>query len=85
MERDRIMKETKRKIWNGFFIFICVIIIVIFIGLAILKNTYMEWDYNNLELAILGVEIHSFVWLFVRIAPIVFICSIGGIYLTRKK
>ncbi len=78
-------KETKRKIWNGFFIFICVIIIVIFIGLAILKNTYMEWDYNNLELAILGVEIHSFVWLFVRIAPIVFICSIGGIYLTRKK
>ena len=78
-------KETKRKIWNFLFISICVILIVIFIGLSILENTYMEWDYNDQELAILGVGVHSFVWLFVRIAPIVFICSIIGICLTRKK
>ena len=78
-------KETKRKIWNFLFISICVILIVIFIGLSILGNTYMEWDYNDPELAILGVGVHSFVWLFVRIAPIVFICSIIGICLTRKK
>ena len=78
-------KETKRKIWNFLFISICVILIVIFIGLSILGNTYMEWDYNDPELAILGVGIHSIVWFFVRIAPIIFICSIIGICLTRKK
>lgn len=78
-------KEIKRKIWNWLFISLCVIIIIILIGLEILKNTYMEWDYNNPELAILGVGVHSFVWLFVRVAPIVFICSVIGIWLTRKK
>ena len=78
-------KETKRKIWNFLFISICVILIVIFIGLSILGNTYMEWDYNDPELAILGVGVHSFVWLFVRIAPIVFICSTIGIFFTKKK
>ena len=45
----------------------------------------MEWDYNDPELAILGVGVHSFVWIFIRIAPIAFIVSIIGICLTRKK
>lgn len=78
-------QETKRKIWHLVFIAICVIIIVIFIFVATLGNTYMEWDYNDPELAVLGVGVHSFVWLFVRIAPIVFIGSIIGICLTKKK
>ena len=78
-------QETKRKIWQLVFIAICVIIIVIFIFLVTLGNTYMEWDYNDPELAVLGVGVHSFVWLFVRIAPIVFIGSVIGICLTRKK
>ncbi len=78
-------KETKRKIWNFLFLSICVILIAIFIGLILLGNTYMEWDYKDPELAILGVGVHSFVWLFIRIAPIIFICSMIGSYLTRKK
>lgn len=78
-------KESKRKIWHWLFISICIILILIFISLVTLGNTYMEWDYNDPELAVLGVEIHGFVWLFVRIAPIIFIGSIVGICLTRKK
>ena len=78
-------KETKRKIWHWLFISICIILIFIFISLATLGNTYMEWDYNDPELAVLGVRVHSFVWLFVRIAPLVFIGSVVGICLTRKK
>lgn len=78
-------KETKRKIWHWLFIFVCIILILIFISLATLGNTYMEWDYSDPELAVLGVGVHSFVWLFVRIAPIIFIGSIVGICLTRKK
>lgn len=78
-------KETKRKILHWLFIFICIIIILIFISLAKIGNTYMEWNYNDPELAVLGVGVHSFVWLFVRITPIIFIVSIVGICLTRKK
>ena len=78
-------KETKRKIWHWLFISICIILIFIFISLATLGNTYMEWDYNDPELAVLGVGVHSFVCLFVRIAPLVFIGSVVGICLTRKK
>ena len=78
-------KETKRKICHFLFISMCLILIIISIGLIIFGNTYMKWDYNDPELAILGVGIHSFVWLFIRLAPILFLCSIIGIYLTRKK
>lgn len=78
-------KETKRKIWHWLFISICIVLILIFISLAALGNTYMEWDYNDPELAVLGVGVHSFVWILVRTAPIIFIGSIVGICLTRKK
>lgn len=78
-------KETKRKIWHWIFISICIILILIFIGLVALGNSYMEWDYNDPELAVLGVGVHSFIWLFVRIVPIIFIGSIVGICLIRKK
>lgn len=80
------IKESKRKFWHCFFISICLIIIIAFIGIAtIIGNTYMEWDYNDPELAILGVGVHAFVWIFSRISPIVFIISIVGAFLTRKK
>ena len=78
-------KESKRKFWHWLCILVCVMIMLIFISLVTLGNTYMEWDYNDPELAVLGVGIHSFVWLFVRIAPVIFIGSIVGICLTRKK
>ena len=45
----------------------------------------LNWDYSNPENAVLGVAFHSFEWLFVRIAPIILIVLIIGIFLTRKK
>ena len=78
-------KETKRKIWHWLFISICIILILIFISLATLGNAYMELDYNDPELAVLGVGVHTFVWIFVRIIPIALIGSIIGICITRKK
>ena len=78
-------KETKRKIWHWLCISICIVLILIFISIATLGNSYMEWNYNDPELAVLGVGVHSLVWLFVRIAPILFIGSIVGVCLTRKK
>ena len=78
-------RESKRKLWHVCSITICVIIILISIGIATLGDAYMEWDYNDPELAVTGVIIHAFIWFFVRIAPLVFIGSIIGVFLTRKK
>ena len=78
-------RENKRKFWHWFFIILCLVLVLIFISLATLGNVYMEWDYNDPELAILGVNVHAFVWLFTRIAPLILIGSIVGICLTRKN
>ena len=78
-------KESKRKFWHWFFIVLCIILVLIFICLIILGNTYMDWDYNKSESAILGVSIHAFVWFFMRISPLIFIGSIIGACLTRKR
>ena len=42
-------KETKRKIWHLLFISICIILILVFVSLATLGNSYMEWNYNDPE------------------------------------
>ena len=78
-------KENKRKFWHWFFIILCVIIVLIFVGILLIGNTYLDWNYNDPELSTLGVIVHGFVWIFVRISPIIFIGSIVGICLTRKK
>lgn len=78
-------KIARRKIIHWILISLCIIIIVIFLFLILLNSPYFNFDYNNPENAVLGVLFHSFEWLFVRIAPIIFIASIIGIVLTRKK
>ena len=58
---------------------------IVFAALIILKSPYLGWDYSDPETAVLGVAFHSFEWLFVRVAPIIFIIAIIGIFLTGKK
>lgn len=78
-------KNERRKAIHCLFIFLCVIIIITFISLFLLNSPYLNWDYTKIEYAVLGVTSHSFEWLFIRIAPIIFIGLIIGIFLTRKK
>ena len=78
-------KTTRRKIIHWSLISLCAIIIVIFAVLLTLESPYLGWNYRDPETAVLGVALHSFEWLFVRVAPIVFIGAISGIFLTRKK
>ena len=66
-------------------IILSIILVLTFVGIVTLGNSYMEWNYNEPELAILGVSIHSFIWIFIRIVPFIFIGSIVGVYLTRRK
>ena len=78
-------KNERRKIVHWLLISLCTIIMIIFILLFLLNSPYLNWDYSDPEKAVLGVAFHSFEWLFIRIAPIIFIGLIIGIFLTRKK
>lgn len=78
-------ENTRRKIIRWLFISICAVTVMISAALIILKSPYLEWNYSDPETAVLGVVFHSFEWLFVRAAPIIFIIVIIGIFLTRKK
>lgn len=78
-------KNAKRKMIHWTLISLCAIIIIIFISLFLLNSSYLNWNYNDPEKAVLGVSVHSFEWIFVRIAPMILIISIISILLTQKK
>lgn len=78
-------KITRRKTFHWLFILLCAIIVIIFAILIALNGPYLGWDFSDPETAIAGVAFHAFEWLFVRFAPIIFIGTIVGIILTRKK
>ena len=76
---------TRRKMFHWLFILLCAVIVTIFAVLWVLNSPYLDWNYFNPETAVLGVAFHAFEWLFVRLAPIILIVAIAGIFLTRKK
>ena len=78
-------KTTRRKILHWLLILLCTVIVTISVVLIVLNSPYLGWDYNDPETAVLGVAFHSFEWLFVRLAPIIIIGAMVGIFLPRKK
>ena len=78
-------KNTRRKIIRWLLISLCAVIVVGFAALAILNSPYLGWDYSDPETAVLGTAFHSLEWLFIRVAPIIFLIAAVGIFLTRKK
>ena len=78
-------KTTRRKILHWLLILLCAVIVTISVALMVLNSPYLGWDYSNPETAVVGVAFHAFEWLFVRLAPIILIGTIVGIFLTRKK
>ena len=78
-------KAARRKMLRWLFISLCAVIVIIFVALTVLKSSYLVWDYSDPETAVVGVAFHAFEWLFVRLAPIIFIGAVVGIFLTRKK
>ena len=76
---------ARRKMLQWLFIFIACGIVIIFAALLVLNSPYLGWDYSDPELAVAGVIYHAAEWMFVRLAPIILIGVIAGIFLTRKK
>jgi putative transcriptional regulator len=78
-------KTARRKILYWLFISLCAVIVTISVVLIVLNSLYLGWNFNDPETAVVGVAFHAFEWLFVRVAPIILIGAIVGIFLTRKK
>lgn len=79
----RSMARVKTVHW--LLISLCALITVIFIALIAINGSYLNWNYNNPELAVAGTIMHGFEFVFVRLAPIVFLASVIGIVITYRK
>ncbi len=78
-------KTARRKTLHWLLIALCAVIVTVFAVLVILNSPYLDWNYNDPETAVFGAAFHTFEYLFVRLAPIIFMGAIVGIFLTRKQ
>lgn len=78
-------KTTRRKLVHWILIGLCILIVAMFVLLFFLKSPYLGWDYSDPETAVLGVAFHGLEWLFVRVAPLVLLGAIVGIFWMRNK
>ena len=74
----------KIKLARWILISLCLLITVIFIILVLINSSYLNWDYNVPELAVAGTILHGFEFVFVRLAPIIFLGAVVGIIITCK-
>ena len=78
-------KAERQKLLHWLLISLCAVLVTIFAALIVLNSPYLGWDYSDPETAVVGVAFHALEWLFVRVAPIILIGAMAGIFLTRKK
>ena len=84
------LQLAKRKLskWRALYwimLLSAVIIVALFALLAVFQSPYLNWDFNDPETAVAGTLFHAFEYLFVRAAPIAFVCAIVGCVVARKK
>ena len=78
-------KAVQRKVLHGLFIIMCASVVIVFAALTALESPYLGWNFSDPETAVMGTAMHVFEWLFVRLAPIILIGAVVGIFLTRSK
>lgn len=64
---------------------LCAVIVVVSAALVVVNSPYLGWDFRDPEIAVVGTVFHAFEWLFVRLAPIVLLAALVGIFMTREK
>lgn len=77
-------KAMQKAILHWLFIALCAGIIIVAAVLVTVNSPYLSWDLSDPELAVAGTVFHAFEWLFVRLAPMVLVAAIIGIFMTRK-
>ena len=79
------IKCSRRKVIHWLFIAFSAAVVAMLALLLLLNSPYQHWDYSDPETAVLGVAFHSLEWLFVRVAPPLFLAALVGIFFTYKK
>jgi putative transcriptional regulator len=77
--------ERRIKTIRWILIALCIAIVLVFIVLASMQSSYLDWDFDNPELAVAGTILHGFEFLFVRLSPFVLIAAVIGIVFTYKR
>ena len=77
-------KAMQKAILHWLFIALCAGIIIVAAVLVTVNSPYLGWDLSDPELAVAGTVFHAFEWLFIRLAPMVLVAAIVGIFMTRK-
>ena len=78
-------KNAKRRTVHWLLISCCVVIVAVFAVLMMINSPYLGWDFSDPETAVFGAAFHVFEWLYVRIAPMILIGAMVGVFLTREK
>lgn len=76
-------KATRRRIFHWFFILTGAVILAIFAMIVSAGSPYLNWDYSDPETAVVGVALHAFEFVFVRVAPIVLLGAVVGAVVTK--
>ena len=75
----------RKSFFHWSLIALCAVIVAVSAALVVVNSPYLGWDFRDPELAVVGTVFHAFEWLFVRLAPIVLLAALVGIFMTRKK
>ncbi len=78
-------QQSRRKTAHWLFISLAIVVVLITAVLFFLNSSYLGWNFNDPETAVLGTAFHSIEWVFVRVAPIVLMVATVGIVMTRRK
>ncbi len=83
----QMAKQSERRIKaiRWILVAICVLIVLVFAAFLSVDSSYLSWDYSDPELAVAGTILHGAEFVFVRIAPLIFLASIVGIVITYRK
>lgn len=76
----------KMKAIRWILISLCTLIIIVFLAFIAMQSSYLGWNYNNPELAVVGTILHGCEFVFVRFAPTAFaVCTIGIVITCKKR
>ena len=78
-------KAMRRSALHWGLVAVCVGILAVAAVLVVVNSPYLGWDYSAPETAVMGVALHAFEWVFVRLAPFALIAALVGVFLTRKR
>lgn len=77
-------KAIRRKAFHWSFLTLCAVIVIVSAVLIVLGSPYLGWNFHDPETAVIGTFFHSFEWLFVRTAPVIFTGAVIGAVRTRE-